>query len=122
MFWCPKMGPVKHSRVLLLRLLSNALFKNHKGLTNLLIGVPDSDKLATTIPSWTYHKGSQPRAGDVMGLFKALPLMTDNIGNKRVGKLEHTFVVQGLPSICRGQVPSLRDGQGSIRVRAHYLL
>ena len=101
-------------------LLSNTLSKDHKGLTNLLISAPDSDKPATTVPSWANQKGSQPRAGDVMGLFKAPPLMTDDMGDKRVGKLEHTFVTRGL-SICRGQVPSLGDDQGSISVRARYL-
>ena len=56
-----------------------------------------------------------------MGLSKALPLMTNNVGNKRVRKLKCTFVTRGL-SICRGQVPSLGDGQRSIRVRACYSL
>ena len=32
-------------------LLSNMLSKDHKGLTNLLISAPDSDELATTVPS-----------------------------------------------------------------------
>ena len=32
-------------------LFSNMLSKDHKGLTNLLVSAPDSDKLATTIPS-----------------------------------------------------------------------
>ena len=36
----------------------NTLFKDHKGLTNLLISAPDSDKLTTTIPSQTNQKGS----------------------------------------------------------------
>ena len=99
--------------------LSNTLSKDHEGFTNLLIGAPDSDKLATTVPSQTNQKGSQPRAGNVMGLFKALPLMTNDVGNKRVGKLEHTFVMRGL-SIRRRQVPSLGDGQRSISGRACY--
>ena len=80
-------------------LLGNVLSDNHKGLINLLISVSNSDKLATTIPSWTYCKGSQPRARDVMGLFKAPPLITNDVGNKRVGKLKHTFVTRGLLSI-----------------------
>ena len=112
-FVFPRRGRHSIACVLLTRYaytpLSDTLSKDHKGLTNLLIGAPDSDKLATTIPSQTDQKGSQPRAGDVVGLFKALPLMTDDVGNKRVGKLECTFVARGL-SIYRRQVPRLRDG------------
>ena len=65
-------------------LLSNALSKNYKSLINLLISASESDKLATMISSWTYCKDGQLRARDVMGLFKAPPLMTNNMGKSTI--------------------------------------